>query len=89
VEGSNGFGSVDGLCIALHVEGDAASDVRLATDAIDGFLHLAVAPVAAFHGIGCGRQWSITQKGQCLLEVGREELSQRGADCLESANAPA
>ena len=32
----------------------ACTDLRLRTYPVDVFLHLAVAPVAAFHRIGCG-----------------------------------
>ena len=52
VERFHGVGAVIPLRITEHVQGDAVVDVLLGANAIDGFLHFAVATVAPFHGVG-------------------------------------
>ena len=74
------------LGLALHVGGDASADLRLGSDAVDGLLHLAMAAVAAFDGVGGGRQQRVVQEGQGLLQVRREELLECSAHVLEAAD---
>jgi len=74
--------------VALHVQSDAAADGLAGADAIDGFLHLAVTPVAALHRVGGGWQQGIVQKGQGLFQVRREQLFERPPEAPEAADAP-
>jgi hypothetical protein len=51
-----------GLGVAEYIDGDAVADMSLGSDAVDGLLHLAVAAVATFDGVGSGRQQRIVQE---------------------------
>ena len=75
--------------VSLHVQGDTLLDVMMGADAVDGLLHLTVAAVASFDGVGSGRQQLVVEEGQGLLQVGREELGEGTADLLEAADAAA
>jgi hypothetical protein len=75
------------LGVAKHVQGDAGSEVGLGADAVNGFLHLTVAPVSPFDDVGSRRQQLVIEKGECLLDIGREERLERLADGLEAAHA--
>jgi hypothetical protein len=72
--------------VAFHVQGDALSDVLGGADGVDASLGLAEAAVAAFDGVGSGRQKSVIQEGQGLFQGRREQLAQRSANPLESAD---
>ncbi len=80
--------SVLSLQVTLHIEGDSSSDVGLGAYAIDRLLHLAMATVSSFHGVGGGWQQGIIQEGQRLFQIGGEEFLQRLADLSEAADAP-
>ena len=75
MEAAESSGTAGLLGIADHIQGEAFLDVVLGTNAIDGFLHLAVTAIAAFYGIGRGRQQAVIQKGQRFLQVRRLEFS--------------
>ena len=72
--------------VALHVQSDALSDVLGGADGVDAALGLAEAAVAAFDGIGSGRQQLVIQEGKGFLQIRREQLVQRAADSLETAD---
>ena len=72
--------------LALHVQGNPSVDVALGPNAVDVFLHFAVAAVAAFHGIGCGWQQFVVKERERLLQVGREQFLQCLANLLEATN---
>jgi hypothetical protein len=76
-----------GLGIAEHVHGDSFADVRAGADAVDRLLHLAVAAIAPFDGIGGRRQQGIVQEGQRLFQRGREQLVERLTKGLEATNS--
>ena len=56
---------------------------------VDGFLHFAVAPVAAFDRVGRGGQQGIVQERECLFQSGAEELLKCLAHVLETLDSPA
>jgi hypothetical protein len=62
-------------------------DVLLGPNPINRLLHLAVATVAAFHGVGSGWQQLVVEERQGLVELGRAKLVHDRADLLEAANA--
>ena len=70
-----------GLGVAAHVHRDALADMEAGPDTINRLLHLAVAAVAPFDGVGGRRQQGIVQESQGLLQVGREQL----LECLPQA----
>src|ERR1041384_52604 len=72
--------------VAEHVQGDAGDDVLLGANAVDGFLHFAMATVAALDSIRCRRQQSIIEEGQGFFQVGGKELVQDAPDFLEAAD---
>src|SRR5579871_6780101 len=74
--------------LAEHVQGDAVVHVLPGANPIDRLLHLAMAAVASFHGVGGGRQQFIVQERQRLVQVGGMELIQHLANLLEPANPP-
>ena len=75
--------NVQGVCptfflgIAEHVQGDAIGKGLLGAHAIDRFLHLTVATVPPFHGVGGRGEQFIIEKRQRLLQVGRAQLVKR------------
>ena len=75
------------LGIAEHVHGNALGDVRAGADAIYRLLHLPVAAIASFDGVGCCRQQRIVQEGHRLFQRGREQLIERLAKALEATDA--
>src|SRR4030042_1830249 len=75
-----------GLCVAEHVYRDALADMLAGANAIDRLFHLAVPTVAAFDGVGGGRQQGIVQEGQRLFQRGREELLERPPEGLEATD---
>ena len=75
MEGIERFRAALFLRVAEHVHGDPAVDMLLGAYTVDGFLHLAVTAIAAFYGIGRGRQQAVIQKGQRFLQVRRLEFS--------------
>ena len=64
MEGDDGLVADGSLQLPLHVQSNAAADRRTGSDSIDGLLHLAVTAVAAFDGVGRGRQQGIVQERQ-------------------------
>jgi len=72
-----------GLGFAEHVHRNALADVQLGSDAVDRLLHFAVAPVAAFDGVGCRRKQRIIEERQGLAHVRRKQLLQRSSQRLE------
>ena len=52
MERSDRLAPSQGLEIALHIECDAVTDMRLGSDSVDGLLHFAMPTVASFDGIG-------------------------------------
>jgi len=63
--------------VTENIQGDSLADVRAGSDAVNGLLHLSVAAVAAFDGIGGRRQQGIIQEGQGFFQGGREQFLQR------------
>ena len=61
--------------IAQHVQGDAVGEVLLGTHAIDRLLHLAVATVPPFHGVGGRGEQFVIEKRQRLVQVGERACS--------------
>ena len=55
--------------------------------AVHGLLHLAMAAVAPFHGVG-GRPAAVVQERQGLLEVGESSLSRLGLNPLSWLTSP-
>ena len=70
--------------VALHVHGDPLTDVLAGAYTVDALLHLSMATVGAFHGIGRSREQGIIEEGQGLFERRREEFLERLAQCRES-----
>ncbi len=60
-----------------HVQCKACTDLRLRAHAIDVALHLAIAPVPAFHGMRGGGQQRIIEKREGFFSRGGQELLQR------------
>jgi hypothetical protein len=83
----SGLPSALSLGVAEHVQGDSPADVQAGLDAIDRLLHLSVAAIAAFDGIGGRRQQGIIQEGQRFFQGGREEFLQCLAKALEAMDA--
>ena len=75
-----------GLGVAEHIEGDALVDLFTSADTIDGLLHLTVASIAPFDGVGGCRQQGIIQEGQRLVQGGREQLVERLTKGPEAAD---
>ena len=75
-----------GLGIAKHIKRDSVADIFPGAHAMDGFLHLAVTTVAAFHGVGSRREQLIVEEGECLFQVGAEEFLEGLAELLEAAH---
>ena len=77
-------GSLVGLRknVPPQIQGEPPDNLGLSADAVDGLLHFAVTPIAAFDGIGRGRKQAIIQESQGLVDIGRaegfEELAQVG-----------
>ena len=69
-----------GSCLAEQVKRQAFINMRMRPNAVDTFLHLAMAAVAALDGIGGGRQQPVIEKGQRLVDIGRKERLQGLAD---------
>src|ERR687896_570676 len=63
-----------GLGIAKHIKRDSVADIFPGAHAVDGFLHLVVTTVTAFHGVGSRREQLIVEEGECLFQVGAEEF---------------
>jgi hypothetical protein len=72
--------------VTFHVQRDTLPDVFGGADGADAALGFAEAALGAFDGIGRGRQQSVVQEGQCLLQIGREQFVERAADPLEAAD---
>jgi hypothetical protein len=75
-----------GLGIAKHIKRDSVADIFPGAHAVDGFLHLAVMTVVAFHGVGSPREQLIVEEGECLFQVGAEEFLEGLAELLEAAH---
>lgn len=67
------------LGFSPHVQREACTDLLLCAHAVDLLLHLARAPVAAFHRIGRGGQQLLIEKRQRFFQRGGQELLQRVA----------
>ena len=76
-----------GLGVAKHVHGDALADMRAGADTVDRLLHLAMAAITAFDGVGGRRQQGIIQEGQSLFQGGREQLVERLTKGLEATDS--
>ena len=88
VQGAEGEIPLWRAMVALHVPSDALTDMGGGADGVDAALGLAEAAVGAFDGVGRGRQQSVVQEGQGLLQIRREQLIQRAAEPLEAADPP-
>ena len=55
-------------------QGNAIVEVLVRAHAIARLLHLAVATVPPFHGVGSSREQFVVKKRQRLLQVGREQF---------------
>jgi hypothetical protein len=64
-----------GAGLAEQVERHAFMDMGAGPNPVDGFLHLAMLGVAALDRIRSGGQQPVIEKGQRLVDVGREERS--------------
>ena len=78
-----------GLSIAKHIKSDSVADIFPGAHAVDGFLHLAVTTVAAFHSVGSRREQLIVEEGECLFQVGAEEFLEGLAELLEAVHPAA
>jgi hypothetical protein len=78
-----------GLGIAKHLKRDSVADIFPGAHAVDGFLHLAVTTVAAFHGVGSRREQLIVEEDEGLFQVGAEEFLEGRAELLEAAHPAA
>jgi hypothetical protein len=65
-----GFGSSLFLRVADHVEGDAGADVILGANSVNGFLRLAITPVASFNCVRRGGQPFVVQECQSFSRLG-------------------
>jgi len=70
------------LGLAEHIQRDSLVDMRVRPDAINGFLHLAVAAVAPFDRVGGRRQQRVVQERQGFFQVGREQFLERLAQAV-------
>ena len=77
-----------GLGFAPHIQGQARTELCLRAHAIDVVLHLAIAPVAAFHRIRGGGQQRIVEKRQSFFSRGDKELLQRVTEGGEPLDVP-
>jgi|WetSurMetagenome_2_1015567.scaffolds.fasta_scaffold2177805_1 hypothetical protein len=73
MQGVKGTESPLSQSVPDHVHRDAAADVLCGSNAIDGLLHLAVAAVAAFNGIGgCGQERFVEKRQRLFNGWGKE-----------------
>ena len=77
-----------GLGFTPHVQRQACADLPLRAYAIDVALHLAIAPVAAFHRIGRRGEQLIIEKRQRFVQRGGKELLQRLTEGGEPLDTP-
>ena len=77
-----------GLGFAPDIQCKARTDLRLRTHPVDVVLHLAIAPVAAFHRIRGGGQQCIVEKRQGFFSRGGKELLERVTEGGEPLNVP-
>ena len=77
------------LLFALHVDGEALDDVFLRPNTIDASLHCSIPPIAAFNGMGCGRQQRIIQEGQRLFDIGGKQFFKNLAQVFKPSHTMA
>jgi hypothetical protein len=63
-------------------------DLLLGANAINRFLHLAVAAITPFCSVGGRRYQPIVEKSQGLFQIGGLKLAQGFSDRLEAADPP-
>ena len=73
-----------GLGFTPHIQCQAGTDLYVRAYTVDLLLHLAIAPVAPFHGIRGGRQQLVVEKCQGLFQRGCKEL----LECLPQRGEP-
>lgn len=83
---SRRLGAVRRLGFAKHVHGDSAPEDVDRPHPVDRLLHLAMAPVASLHGVGCRGQKVLVEERQGLGHRGREEFLQLSAYRFEATN---
>src|SRR5262249_36898033 len=88
MECGEGLLTAFGVGFTPHIQRQARTDLRVRAYAIDVALHLTVAPVTAFHGIGGGGQQPIIEKRQGFFQCGRIELLQRVTQEWEAPKTP-
>ena len=81
--------SGSGRVVTEHVQSESLLDTLMRSYSIHALLHFIVPTIGAFDCVGRGRQQRIIQKGQGLLQVGREYLLEGLANLLETADVPA
>ena len=67
-----------------HIEGNAVFSMTKRSDTVNTFLHLAVAPFAAFDGVRGRTRRFVIQKLQALLKCRRIQFREALRECLES-----
>ena len=77
-----------GLGFAPHTQCKARTELRLRTYPVDVVLHLAIAPVAAFHRIRGRGQQCIVEKRQGFFSRGGTELLARVTEGGEPLHVP-
>ena len=77
-----------GVGFTPHVQRQACADLCLRPHPVDTLLHLAIAPIAAFHRIGGGGQQRIVEKRQRFVQRGGKELLQRVTEGGEPLDTP-
>ena len=84
MQGGEGLLTAFSVGFTPHIQRQTRTDLRLRAYAIDVALHLTVAPVTAFHGIGCGGQQPIIEKREGFVQRGGKEFLQ----CLPQPGEP-
>ena len=88
MECGEGLLTAFGVSFTPHIQRQTRPDLRLCPHPIHTLLHLAIAPVAPFHGIRGGGQQLVIEKRQGFVQRRGEEFLQRvteGGEPLEEA----
>src|SRR5215467_2657929 len=84
MECGEGLLTAFGVSFTPHIQRQTRPDLLLCPHPIHTLLHLAIAPVAPFHGIRGGGQQLVIEKRQGFFQGGRKEL----LECLAQLGEP-
>src|ERR1700752_553395 len=77
MKGGEGLLTAFSVGFTPHIQRQTRTDLRLRPHPVDTLLHLAIAPVAAFHRIGRRGEQLVIEKRQRFFQRGGKELLQR------------